>query len=219
MHSFKRLPLGNKLIKIATIKSSNLKTSMHTILLTITLAFLFTGCEGKKTDTNSVASSKSSEKLEATTAAKETFNYQWQHEIIKDPMTDKITINSVLFDETKSSWLGFMCAQSEQSVFTWKVAPSSDKKYEFGTNKWDIKVDIRFDEAPMLTENWTLDLRYGVLPVSREFINNMMGKRKVALRANILGNQSTFVYMVPNVVWKFSNLGWFQSHSLRCDSA
>ena len=175
---------------------------MRALLLTITLALFVVGCDGKKNDVNSAASSTSSEKLEATTNAKEAFNYQWQHEVIKDPMTDKITINSVLFDETKSTWLGFMCAQNEQSVFTWKVAPSSDKKYEFGTHEWDIKVDIRFDEGPMSTENWTLDLRYGVLPVSKEFINNMMGKRKVALRANILGNQSTFVY----------NISGFDSH-------
>ena len=160
--------------------------------------FLISGCDSKKSEAINTNSTASVEKPEANNTPQEVFKYKWEHEVIKDPMTDDVVINSVLFDETKSTWLGFMCALKKESVFTWKVAPSSDKKYEFGTNEWPIKVDIRFDNEPMTTENWTLDLRYGVLPVSKKFIANMMGKTKVALRATILGNESTFVYNISD---------------------
>jgi len=55
---------------------------------------------------------------------------------------------------------------------------------------------IRFDDGPMTTETWTLDLRYGSVPVSKNFIENMMGKRKVVLRANILNQQTTYIYNI-----------------------
>ena len=145
---------------------------------------------------------KEIEDKEKNQTSKEVFNYKWEHSVIKDPMTDKTIINSTLFDETKSSWLGFMCEQNGTSVFTVKVAPASNRNYEFGTHEWDAKVDIRFDEEQMSTEKWTLDLRYGVLPVSKNFIENMMGKTKVALRIKIPGDESTFIY----------NINGFESH-------
>ena len=171
---------------------------MRALPLTLSLLFLIVGCDGKKPEKIIVNSSASGEQAESKSTPKEVFKYKWEHEVIKDPMTDKATINSILFDETKKSWLGFMCVQNGSSVFTWKVAPRSDKKYEFGTHEWEAKVDIRFDEEQMSTEKWTLDLRYGVLPVSKIFVENMMGKTKAALRINILGDESTFVYNISD---------------------
>jgi hypothetical protein len=171
---------------------------MRALSLTLSLLFLIVGCDGKKREKIIVNSSASGEQAESKSTPKEVFKYKWEHEVIKDPMTDKETINSILFDETKKSWLGFMCVQNGSSVFTWKVAPRSDKKYEFGTHEWEAKVDIRFDDEQMSTEKWTLDLRYGDLPVSKIFVENMMGKNKVALRINILGDESTFIYNISD---------------------
>jgi len=180
------------------VKTKPIRSVLIFVFIVLPVLSAIFGTQSKKekvTDANLSASNSQVNK-----ETNEAFKYRWKHEEIKDPMTDKLTILSTLSDEGKSSTLGFMCEPNAepnpQSLFVWTVAPPSNKKYEFGLHKWEFKVDIRFDDGPITTETWTLDLRYGSVPVSKNFIDNMMGKRKAVLRANILNQQTTYVYNI-----------------------